>query len=135
MDAKTDLLTTLLKCGYLDIDALISVLDMGNELFDDNILAELIDEYGSEVFDDFNNLMYHLMDSIVLRLVAELDGNIENDKDRYIYILDEHWEYPYVNYLDSSFQLESLDGWKSGDGKDKLLEDLKKELISKKFKV
>lgn len=127
MDGKTELLVNLLQCGYADIDTLIDVMDMSNELFEENLLYDVIDEYGRELLH-FNDLMYHLMVEIVLSLVAELDEEIDDEYSRYIYILDEHWAYPYVNFMDSHFQLECLDGWKSGMDKKKLLDDLREEL-------
>jgi len=132
IDAKTDLLTTLLKCGTCDIDRLIYILNMGNELFDDNILADVIDEYGSGIFCNFNILMYYLMNEITCRLVSELDQDIKNEKDRYIYIIDNYWEYPCTNYMDSHFQLDCLDEWVSGTDRNILLEKLKIELLEMK---
>ena len=125
MDAKTDLLTTLLQCGIKDIDVLIDILDMGNELFDDNILADVIDEYGSESFCEFNKLMYHLMESITYNLVREMEDGEECER-----ILSEKWDGPYTNYMDSYFQIDCLDAWKPGTDKDKLLKDLKKDIFA-----
>lgn len=129
VDTKDELLIILLKCGYADVDVLIGMIEMGEELFDENLLYDIIDEHGSEGIGGFNNIMYYLMEEIVYRLVAELDEEVENEEDRYRYILDEHWLYPYVNYMDSHFQLESLDGWSEGSDRWDLLKDLKNELI------
>ena len=128
MDSKDELLIVLLQCGYADVDTLIGVMEMGEELFDENLLYDVIDEHGSEALSSFNGLMYYLMEEIVYRLVAELDEEIENDDDRYRYVLDEHWAYPYTNFMDSHFQLESLDGWSKDEDREKLLSNLKDEL-------
>lgn len=128
MDSKEELLMILLKCGYSDIDTLIGTIEMGEDLFDENLLYDIIDEHGSEGIGGFNNIMYYLMEEIVYRLVAELDEEVENDGDRYRYILDEHWAYPYVNFMDSHFQLDSLDGWSKDEDRDDLLKNLKEEL-------
>jgi hypothetical protein len=128
VDSKDELLIILLKCGYADVDTLISTMEMGEELFGENLLYDVIDEYGSAALCSFNDLMYYLMEEIVYRLVAELDEEIDADEDRYRYILDEHWAYPYTNYMDSHFQLESLDGWSKDEDREKLLSNLKDEL-------
>ena len=134
MDSKDELLIVLLQCGYADVDTLIGVMEMGEELFDENLLYDVIDEHGSEALSSFNGLMYYLMEEIVYRLVAELDEEIENDDDRYRYVLDEHWAYPYTNFMDSHFQLESLDGWSKDEDREKLLSNLKDELDEMKNK-
>jgi hypothetical protein len=134
MDSKDELIMILLQCGYADVDSLIGVMEMGEELFDENLLYDVIDEHGSEALCSFNGLMYYLMEEIVYRLVAELDEEIENDDDRYRYILDEHWAYPYTNFMDSHFQLESLDGWSKDEDREKLLSNLKDELDEMKNK-
>jgi hypothetical protein len=134
MDSKDELIMILLQCGYADIDALIGTIEMGEELFDENLLYDIIDEHGSEAISGFNSIMYYLMEEIVYRLVAELDEEIENDDDRYRYILDEHWAYPYTNFMDSHFQLESLDGWSKDEDREKLLSNLKDELDEMKNK-
>jgi hypothetical protein len=128
VDSKDELLIILLKCGYADVDTLIGTMEMGEELFGENLLYDVIDEYGSAALCSFNDLMYYLMEEIVYRLVAELDEEIDADEDRYRYILDEHWAYPYTNYMDSHFQLESLDGWSKDEDREKLLSNLKDEL-------
>lgn len=129
MDKRDELLSILLNCGYMDIDKLIDVMDMSEELIGENLLYDVIDEHGSEALGGgFNPLISYLMEEITLRLVSELDNEIENDKDRYIYVLDENWDGPYANCLDSHFQLESLDGWSSGDDRDELLKKLKLDL-------
>lgn len=127
MDAKTDLITTLLQCGSLDVDRLIDILDMGNELFDDNILADLIDEYGSESFSSFNYLMTRLMETIVFKLADDLDYKSLYEDHYYRKTLEEYWGGPFVNYMDSHFNLEALDNW-DGKSKDELLAKLKKEI-------
>lgn len=133
MDGKTELLILLLKCGYADIDALIFMMDMGSELSGENLLSTVIDEYyGDELPTDFNSLMHHLMTEIVLSLVSELDAEIEIDADRYTYILDNHWDGVYTNYMDSHFQIDCLDAWRPGDDKDKLLIDLKQDILDMK---
>lgn len=134
MDSRDELLIILLKCGYADVDSLIAIMDMGNELFDENLLYDVIDEHGSEALCGFNDLMYYLMEEIVYRLVAELDEEIDIEENRYRYILDEHWAYPYTNYMDSHFQLEALDGRSKGDDREKLLSNLKDELDEMKNK-
>ena len=134
MDSKDELLIILLKCGYADVDTLIGVMEMGDELFGENLLYDVIDEHGSEALCSFNGLMYYLMEEIVYRLVAELDEEIGVDENRYRYILDEHWSYPYTNYMDSHFQLESLDGWSQNEDREKLLSNLKDEIDEMKNK-
>jgi len=134
MDSKDELLIILLKCGYADIDTLIGVMEMGAELFDENLLYDVIDEHGSEALGSFNGLMYYLMERIVYRLIAELDEEFGNEEDKYRCILDEHWAYPYTNYMDSHFQLESLDGWSQDEDREKLLSNLKDELDEMKNK-
>ena len=134
MDSKDELLIILLKCGYADIDTLIGVMEMGAELFDENLLYDVIDEHGSEALCSFNGLMYYLMERIVYRLIAELDEEFGNEEDKYRCILDEHWAYPYTNYMDSHFQLESLDGWSQDEDREKLLSNLKDELDEMKNK-
>jgi len=128
MDSKDELLRILLKCGYADIDTMIGVMEMGEELFGENLLYDVIDEHGSEALCSFNSLMYYIMEEIVYRLVAELDEEIGVDSDRYRYILDEYWAYPYTNYMDSHFQLESLDGRREDETREKVLNNLKNEL-------
>jgi len=130
VDSKDELLIVLLKCGYADIDTLIGVMEMGEELFDENLLYDVIDEHGSEALCNFNSLMYYLMEEIVYRLVAELDEG----GDEYRCILDEHWAYPYTNYMDSHFQLESLDGWSKNEDRDQMLNNLRNELDEMKKK-
>jgi hypothetical protein len=133
MDDKTELLTLLLKCGYADVDALVFMMDMGSELTGENLLSTVIDEYyGEELPADFNSLMHHLMTEIVLSLVGEIDAEIENDKDRYTYILDEYWDGVYTNYMDSHFQINCLDAWRPGNDRDQLLCDLKRDIIELK---
>lgn len=127
MDAKTDLITTILQCGSLDVDRLIEILDMGNELFDDNILADVIDEYGSEPIKSFNSLMFYLMEAIVFKLSDDLDYKSLYEDHYYRKTLEEYWGGPFVNYMDSHFNLISLDDW-DGKSKDELLERLKKEI-------
>lgn len=134
MDSKEELLIILLKCGYADIDTLIGVMEMGEELFDENLLYDVIDEHGSEALCEFNSLMGYLMEEIVYRLVAELDEEFGNEDDKYRCILDEFWSYPYTNYMDSHFQLESLDGWSQDENREKLLSNLKNELNEMKDK-
>lgn len=124
MDSKDELLIILLKCGYADVDTLIGVMEMGEELFDENLLYDVIDEHGSEALCSFNSVMYYLMENIVYRLVAEIDEG----GDEYRCILDEHWAYPYTNYMDSHFQLESLDGWSKDENRDQMLNNLRNEL-------
>ncbi len=126
VDSKDELLIVLLKCGYADVDTLIGVMEMGEELFDENLLYDVIDEHGSEALCNFNSLMYYLMEEIVYRLVAELDN--ESGGDEYWYILNEHWSYPYTNYMDSHFQLEALDGWSKDEDRDQMLNNLRNEL-------
>lgn len=128
MDSRDELLIILLKCGYMDVDKLISVMEMGEELFGENLLYDVIDEYGSEALCGFDALIYRLMEEIVYRLVAELDEDVNVEDDRYRYILDEYWAYPYANFMDSHFQLESLDGWSKDENREKMLSNLKKEL-------
>jgi|WetSurSiteA1Bulk_404760.scaffolds.fasta_scaffold66453_3 hypothetical protein len=132
VESKDELLIVLLQCGYADIDSLISIMEMGEDLFGENLLYDIIDEHGSEAIGSFNSIMYYLMEEIVYRLVAELDEDVDVEENRYRYILDEHWSYPYTNFMDSHFQLESLDGWSEGTDKDGLLENLKKELLEMK---
>jgi hypothetical protein len=132
VESKDELLIVLLQCGYADIDSLIAVMEMGEDLFGENLLYDIIDEHGSEAISGFNNIMYYLMEEIVYRLVAELDEDVDGEENRYRYILDEHWSYPYTNFMDSHFQLESLDGWADGTDKDELLENLKNELLEMK---
>jgi len=127
MDSKDELLIILLKCGYADVDSLIGIIEMGEELFDENLLYDIIDEYGRESLCEFNNIMGYLMEEIVYRLVTELDEEIGNG-NWYQHVLDEHWAYPYTNYMDSHFQLESLDGWSKGESRGELLSNLKEEL-------
>jgi hypothetical protein len=130
MDGKTELLINLLHCGYADIDALVFMMDMSSELTGENLLSTIIDEYyGDGVPSDFNSLMYHLMTEIVLSLISELDANIENDANRYTYILDDFWDGVYTNYMDSHFQIDCLDAWRPGDDKDRLLDDLKRDIF------
>ena len=107
---------------------LIEIVDMGNELFDENILACVIDEYGSEVFSSYNDLMHQLMVNIVDHLVEELDQESEIE-DFHRSILENKWAYPFVNYLDSHFQIDCLDEWNSGDDRDQLLIDLSREIL------
>lgn len=129
MDSKDELLCVLLKCGSMDIDTLIGVMDMSSELFGENLLYDVVEERdGEDLKDGFNPIISYLMDEIVRRLVAELDEEVECEKDRYIYILDEFWDGPYANCMDSHFQLESLDGWASGESKEDLLANLKLDL-------
>jgi hypothetical protein len=130
VESKDELLIVLLQCGYADIDSLIAVMEMGEDLFGENLLYDIIDEHGNEAISGFNSIMYYLMEEIVYRLVAELDEDVDVEENRYRYILDEHWSYPYTNFMDSHFQLESLDGWSEGTNKDELLENLKKELLA-----
>lgn len=125
MDAKTDLITTLLQCGSLDVDRLIEILDMGNELFGDNILADLIDEYGSESFSSFNYLMMRLMETIAYKLALELD---EGGDGYYYSTLCNYWGGPFVNYMDSHFNLEPLDSWEHSITKEMLLVQLRNEI-------
>jgi len=127
MDAKTDLITTMLQCGSLDVDRLIKVLDMGNELFDNNVLADVIDECGSEALHGFNDLMLRLMETITFKLVRELDET-GSDDDYYYNTLCSYWGGPFVNYMDSHFNLECLDNWETGVTKDRLLEQLRGEI-------
>jgi len=134
VESKDELLIVLLQCGYADIDSLISIMEMGEDLFGENLLYDIIDEHGSEAIGSFNSIMYYLMEEIVYRLVAELDEDVDVEENRYRYILDEHWSYPYTNFMDSHFQLESLDGWSEGTDKDELLENLKKELLEMEVK-
>jgi hypothetical protein len=108
MDSKDELLIILLQCGYADIDTLIGVMEMGDELFGENLLYDVIDEHGSEALCSFNGLMYYLMEEIVYRLVAELDEEIGNEDDKYRCILDEYWSYPYTNYMDREKLLSNL---------------------------
>lgn len=129
VETKDELLMILLQCGYADVDVLIGMIEMGEELFDENLLYDIIDEHGSEGIGGFNNIMYYLMEEIVYRLVAELDEDVDVERDKYRCILDDHWSYPYTNFMDSHFQLESLDGWSEGTDKDELLKNLKNELL------
>jgi len=129
VESKDELIMILLQCGYADIDSLVAMMEMGEDLFGENLLYDIIDEHGSEAMSGFNSIMYYLMEEIVYRLVAELDEDVDVEENRYRYILDEHWSYPYTNFMDSHFQLESLDGWSEGTDKDELLEDLKNELL------
>jgi len=128
MDSKDELIMILLQCGYADVDVLIGMMEMGEELFDENLLYDVIDEHGSEALSGFNSIMYYLMEEIVYRLVAELDEDIDVEENRYRYILDEHWSYPYTNFMDSHFQLESLDGWSKDEDRDEMLKNLRAEL-------
>lgn len=129
MDGKDELLCILLKCGYMDIDTLIGVMDMSNELLGENLLYDVIEENGWEYFEDgFNPIINCLMTDITYKLVAELDENIENEDNKYIHVLSKFWDGPFANCLDSHFQLESLDGWASGESKGDLLAKLKLDL-------
>jgi hypothetical protein len=128
MDSKDELLIILLKCGYADVDTLIRVMEMGDELFGENLLYDVIDEHGSEALCGFNDLMQYLMEEFVYRLVAELDEEIGAEDGKYRNILDDHWAYPYTNYMDSHFNIECLDGWGKDESREKLLSDLKNEL-------
>jgi len=123
MDGKTELLVVLLQCGYADIDTLIDVMNMGNELFDENLVYDVIDEYGSEALE-FNSLLYHLMTDIVSRLVRELDD------DRLEVIMENNWSGIYTNFMDSHFQLECLDNWAPGTDRIKLLNALREEIFA-----
>lgn len=128
VESKDELLMVLLQCGYADIDSLIAVMEMGEDLFGENLLYDIIDEHGSEAISGFNGIMYYLMEEIVYRLVAELDEDIDIEENRYRYILDEHWAYPYTNFMDSHFQLESLDGRREDENHEQVLSNLKAEL-------
>jgi hypothetical protein len=123
MDGKTELLVVLLQCGYADIDTLIDVMNMGNELFDENLVYDVIDEYGSEALE-FNSLLYHLMTDIVSRLVRELDD------DRLEVIIENNWSGIYTNFMDSHFNLECLDNWVPGTDRIKLLNALREEIFA-----
>jgi hypothetical protein len=123
MDGKTELLVVLLQCGYADIDTLIDVMNMGNELFDENLVYDVIDEYGSEALE-FNSLLYHLMTDIVSRLVRELDD------DRLEVIIENNWSGIYTNFMDSHFNLECLDNWAPGIDRIKLLNALREEIFA-----
>jgi hypothetical protein len=124
IDAKTDLITTFLKCGSRDVDALIDIIDMGNELCDDNILANVIDEYGCEELYEFNTLIGSLMSAITYRLVREIeDGEMLEE------ILYNKWSGPYTNYMDSHFQIDCLDAWESGTDREQLLKNLEREIL------
>lgn len=127
MDTRDELLTILLKCGYMDIDTLINVIEMGEELFGENLLYDVIEESDSEYLKDgFNPLIYDLMRMIAFRLVEELDA--ENESYTYMDILNDHWDGPFANCMDSHFQLDSLDGWSKEISKDELLKSLKLDL-------
>lgn len=123
MDGKTELLVVLLQCGYADIDTLIDVMDMGNELFDENLVYDVIDEYGSEALE-FNSLLYHMMTDIVSRLVRELDDV------RLEVIIENNWSGIYTNFMDSHFNLECLDNWTPGADRVKLLNALREEIFA-----
>jgi hypothetical protein len=130
MDAKDDLLTTLLNCGTRDLDKLVEILDMGNELFDDNILADVIDEYGTYTTSGcikFNELMLRLMETIAFKLADDFDLKSLYEDHYYRKTLEEYWGGPFTNYLDSHFNLNSLDEW-DGKSKDEMFEQLKKEI-------
>ena len=130
IDDKTQLLTDLLNCGYMDLPRLFDVIKMGQELCDEDYVQDIVeasDTHCGKV--DYNYLMCELMNMITYDLVNEIDDLDEvNDTYYYCDILETFWGGPYTNYADSWFQIECLDNWRSGNDKDKLLRDLMGEL-------
>jgi len=124
IDGKEELIIALLGCGYMDIDKLVCVMDMGNELFDENLVYDVIEDHGCDKIC-FNDIMYHLMDMITYRLINEL----EDGKEACEAILDSKWDGPYVNYMDSHFGIDCLDGWEPGMDKWDLLGNLQLEIL------
>ncbi len=124
IDGKEELIMALLGCGCRDIDKLIYVMDMGNELFDENLIYDVIEEFGCNKIC-FNDIMYYLMDMITYRLVNEL----EDGKEACEVILDDEWDGPFVNYMDSHFEIECLDEWGPGMDKSELLGNLQLEIL------
>jgi hypothetical protein len=84
---------------------------------------DIIDESGNDGPLEFNNLLYHLMIDILGRLVGELDD------DRLDVILANEWNGIYMNFMDSHFNIECLDGWKPGTNKVQLLNALREEIF------
>jgi hypothetical protein len=130
IDVKDELLIALLDCGYMDIKTMTDIMDMGNELFDNNIISDVITDHSGDNIS-FNSILGDAMVEITYRLADELDVN-DTDNIDYRGILDEYWACPYTNYMDSHFQIECLDGWGPGFSKESLLNNLSSELLNLK---
>lgn len=120
------MLSDILGCGCLDLEKIISIIRMDEELFNCKGYETVFDNYKEDT-GEFNSLLDRLMYEIVYTLADDLNKNYNTFK--YTDIISEKW-CNFLNYGDSWFQIECLDGWRSGTSKDVLLEEFKLELES-----
>ena len=107
-----ELLMSILKCGYRDLEKLNVVLGIADEL---DLNIDNIMKYTEEINEgkiNFNALMYSAMQLIINEIADRIseeyeDGEIANK-------LRDNFN-PYVNYMDSWFNIEALDSWDSED--------------------
>ena len=101
------MLETLLDCGSSDLDVIYSLIDLADKvgLNPDVILDNIRDR----IEIDFQDVVYVFMHNIMRRVVermSELHDDIDTQEiqDR----IFNNFE-PYINYLDTHFNIEALD--------------------------
>ena len=115
------LLTELLECGYSDLKVIVDLMDMMENL---RVRADMTDVFNTakDVSGrggvDFNALVYALMSTIFYDLISDLPDDV---KKRLKNKFD-----PFINYLDSYFNIECLDYY-DGESREEILDCLKRE--------
>lgn len=94
MDTKTELLISLLDCGYLDIDKLIEIVNTCED-FQSSALEWAIQDIKDNNMDlDVNSLMFTLLNTLRYNLIDNIKDelNIELSEDDFEF---------FINYLDT----------------------------------
>jgi len=120
----------LLKCLFgwypLDIKKLTELFELAQKL---NVVDEIMNYVEEASFDkaDINSYIYAIIDLIFERLCDEIQDEVDEE------IIERARDdfSPYINYMDSWSNYDSIDGYDSEKSIEKLIEEFKKEIIEK----
>ena len=118
-----EILVDTLNCGYSDVDLVISLYKMALKIGAIEGFYNVVDKAEDLGYEklDCNVVIYVLMREIVYSLAEDVGEDFRE-------WLDEEWS-PYVNYLDSWFNIDPLDEVKWNGkrvNREKLVRELKK---------
>jgi len=120
---KDELLTSLLQCGYRDLERLAEVFAVAEKfgIKVDDVIDDASQITGGAV--EFNDIIYSAM-RLVLEKIADEIENVEPEIAEKL----RDWEIS-VNYMDSWFNIEPLDGIGLKDADKKTKEQIIKEVV------
>jgi len=122
-DFKDELLTSLLQCGYLDLERLAEVFELAKKLgiSIDYIIDSAYEVTGGAI--EFNDIIYSAM-RLTLDKIADEIENVEPEIAEKL----RDWEV-LTNYMDSWFNIEPLDNLGLKDVDQKTKEQIIKEVV------